>query len=91
MAVRPGSPLRLNIYVDSAQLRDRVKVAAARAGVSVSAYCQESIRRRLEQEGLLPPSRAAARAAAEDLDRIRRTRGPLGVSVSDLVAEGRRR
>lgn len=86
-----GTHLRLNIYVDSPRLRERTKLAAARAGTSVSAYCQEAIRRRLEEEGELPPSRESARDAGRALDRIRHLRGPLGVPVSELVAEGRRR
>jgi len=81
----------LNIYVDSPRFRERVKVAAARAGVTVSEYCQESIRRRLEQEGQLPASRETARAAAGALDEIRHRHRQLGMPVSELIAEGRRR
>lgn len=90
MNSRAGA-VRLNIYVDSQRLRERVKVAAAREQTTVSAYCQDAIRRRLEEEGLLPPERESAKAAAQALDRIRLSHGPLGVPVSELVADGRHR
>ncbi len=88
MAAR-GTRLRLNIYVDSARLRESVKVGAARSGLTVSAYCQEAIRRRLIEDGLLPPTRRTARTAARTLDGIRARHGPVGVPVSELIAEGR--
>jgi hypothetical protein len=66
-------------------------MAAARAQTSVSAYCEEAIRRRLVEDGELEPTRDSARAAAQELDRQRRLRGPIGVPVSELIAEGRRR
>jgi hypothetical protein len=77
--------------VDSPRLREQVKIAAARSGVTVSAYCQEAIRRRLEEEGQAGPGRDRSRAAARALDVARRRYGPLGVPVSELIAEGRRR
>lgn len=82
---------RLNIYLDSPEMRERIKVAAARSGVTLSDYCLEAIRRRLTEEGFLPPTRTKARAAAKALDRLRSRLDPLGVPVRDLIDEGRRR
>jgi predicted DNA-binding protein len=82
---------RANIYLDSRELKERIKLGATRAGVTVSEYCQEAIRRRLSDEGLLPPSRESAKAAAGALDRLRGRHGRLGVSVRDLIEDGRRR
>ncbi|MGH2739985.1 MAG: hypothetical protein ACRDH6_05845 [Actinomycetota bacterium] len=82
---------RLNIYLDSEHLKERIKVAAARAGVSLSEYALEALRRRLAEEGLMPPSKEARRKAARAMDRIRKRIGPIGISVKELVEEGRRR
>lgn len=82
---------RVNIYLDSRNLKERIKLGATRAGVTVSEYCQEAIRRRLIDEGLLPPSRESAKAAARALDRLRGRHGRLGVPVRELIADGRRR
>jgi len=79
---------RLNIYVHTPRLPERVRLAAARRGTSVSAYCEEAIQRQLVADGLLPGD---AHAAAGALDRLRERRGPLGVSVAELIADGRRR
>lgn len=86
---------RLNIYLDSPELQEHIKIAAARRRASLSAYCLEAIRRRLAEDGLLPLSpdeeRSRACAAAETLDRMRAAIGRVGIPVADLVAEGRRR
>jgi hypothetical protein len=82
---------RLNIYLHTPRISERVRVAAARSGMSVSAYCEEAIRQRLVDEGLLPPDGSTARTAARALDRLRARQGPLGVPVSELIDEGRRR
>lgn len=79
---------RINIYLDEPSLHAEVRLAAARQGITLSAYCTEAIRRRLESERA---GAAASRAgAAEDLDRLRNRLGPIGVPVTDLIAEGRR-
>ena len=91
MAV-PGGYSRLNIYLEGPDLREKIRVAAARQGVSLSTYCLEAVRERLVEEGYLPSSQGAAgpRSAAKALDRLRRQVGPIGVPVRDLVQEGRR-
>lgn len=90
---KPLTYLRLNIYVDRAELREAVKIAAARHGVTLSAYCLEAIRRRLMVEGFLPREEreASQQHAARALDSLRSKIGPIGVPVSDLVEQGRRR
>ncbi len=92
MSVAKSYP-RLNIYLDTPELRDRIKVAAARHGVTISAYCVEAIRRRLAEDGLLPPSPEDEKrqAAARSLNRLRASIGPVGMPVSELIEEGRRR
>jgi len=89
---KPPTYLRLNIYVDRSDLREAVKIAAARRGVTLSAYCLQAIRHRLMEEGYLPGQEreASQQQAARALDSLRAKIGPIGVPVSDLVAEGRR-
>jgi len=92
MARSNGYP-RLNIYLDEPELREKIKIAAAREGVNLSSYCLQAVRRRLAEEGYLPASGVSEgpRAAAQALDRLRRKVGPIGIKARDLVAEGRRR
>jgi hypothetical protein len=82
--------VRLNIYLDSEELRRQIGVAAARAGVSLSEYCVRAIRDRLAEDGLGPPDTERARVAARAMDRARRRLGPLGVPVRELIEAGRR-
>jgi len=88
----------INIFLDDPSLRAQIKIAAARHGVTIGAYCLDAIRHRLSEEGLLsaseteePASMASPRAAAHTLDRLRQQLGTIGVPVHDLIAEGRRR
>ncbi|HEY66594.1 MAG TPA: hypothetical protein G4O02_18750 [Caldilineae bacterium] len=85
--------VRLNIYLDDPTLREKIKIAAARRGITLSAYCLGAIRQRLAEDGLLPSRdrELDPRAAAQALDRLRRQIGPIGVPVRELIAEGRRR
>ncbi|HDN79196.1 MAG: hypothetical protein DRI61_06265 [Chloroflexi bacterium] len=84
---------RLNIYLDAPELREQIRLAAAKHQVTISAYCVEAIRRRLAEDGFLPPSLEdeKRRAAAQALDRLRTSIGPIGMPVSELIEEGRRR
>ena len=89
---------RINIYLDDPSLRAQIKIAPARHGVTISTYCVDAIRHQLSQEGLLtmstagvPESQAAATLAAQKLDKLRQQLGTIGVSVRDLIAEGRQR
>jgi hypothetical protein len=88
-----GGYSRLNIYLDDPNLRTQVKVAAARRGVTVSAYCLEAIRQRIASEGQANPSDEELErrlAASRSLDNLREKIGPIGVPVSELIREGRR-
>lgn len=93
---------RVNIYLDDPELHPRIKVAASLRGQSISAYCLDAIREHLEVdeaeiiEGASSvTSKDAGRQttrkmAAKSLKRLRREIGPVGVPVSELIAEGRR-
>lgn len=89
----PTTPrqLRLNIYLDEPDLRQAVKIAAAKEGVTVSAYCVKAVRRQLVDEGFLPGSAERQAEAARAMDLLRRQIGPIGVPVRELIDHGRRR
>ena len=89
----PTTPrqLRLNIYLDEPDMRQAVKIAAAKEGVTLSAYCVKAVRRQLVEEGFLPGSSERQAEAARAMDRLRRHIGPIGVPVRELIHEGRRR
>jgi hypothetical protein len=82
---------RINIYLDDAALKTRLKIAAARRGITISALCVKAIETLLSEEDVNSADTTRARAAAAELDRLREQIGPIGVPVSDLIAEGRRR
>jgi len=52
MAQPTHNRARLNIYLDDARLRRRVKIAAARQDLSVSEYCLRAIKSQLAREGI---------------------------------------
>lgn len=80
---------RLNIYLDDPALREKVKVAAARRRLSISAYVLRALRRQLAEDGLLP-AEEGPEEAAQELDKLRQRIGPIGIPVAELVQEGRR-
>jgi len=85
--------VRVNIYLDDPDLKREIKIAAANCGVTQSAYCVEAIRQRLERERSAEPaagSRQRSRDVAKALDQLRAEIGPVGISVRDLIDEGRR-
>jgi hypothetical protein len=82
---------RLNIYLDEPGLRQAVRVAAAREGVTLSGYCVRAVRDRLVEEGFLPGDSDQRAEAARAMDRIRQQIGPVGAPVRELIHEGRRR
>jgi hypothetical protein len=84
--------VRVNIYLDDPGLRTEIKVAAANQGVSLSAYCVDAIRERLSRarSSVTAQSKLKRRETAAALDRLRSEIGPIGISVRELIDEGRR-
>ena len=89
---------RIGIYLEDEEMARQIKIAAAKRGTSVSAYCGDAIEERLVKDG----ERNAASAEAEALrgrgsaltakmDRLSRKIGPIGIPAAELVREGRRR
>ena len=81
---------RLQIYLDDPMLQEKVKIAAARRRMSLSAYTLMALRRQLAEDGLLSAAESPEEAARA-LDELRRRIGPMGISVAELIEEGRRR
>ncbi len=80
---------RLNIYLDDPALQEKIKIAAARRHMSLSAYALLALRRQLAADGLLP-SEESPEEAARALDELRARVGPVGIPVAELIEEGRR-
>lgn len=82
--------IRLSVYLDDPVLREKVKIAAARRGVSISTYVLQALRDRLAWDEVLLEE-INPQEAAKALDVIRTQVGPVGVPVRTLVEEGRYR
>lgn len=84
----------LNIYQDNPDLQEQIKIAARNRGISVKAYWLRAIRQQLAEDGVLEQTslqKVSPEESAAALDKLRKRIGPIGSSVTDLVAEGRRR
>ena len=83
---------RLGLYLEDEEIKKRIKIAAAKRGISTTVYCAEAIKERLVREGELnDESDGGRKALLSRMDRLRREIGPVGASTSELVNEGRRR
>ena len=87
-----GKYVRVNIYLDDPRLKRDIKIAAADEGVSLSKFCVEAIKDRLRRSRSDTATQEARkqRESATALDRLRNEIGPIGISVRDLIEEGRR-
>lgn len=85
------SPSRLNIYLEDPGLAKRVRVEAARLGMTMSGYCETAIRMRLlADEGPQPRRVSDPEGLERRMDELARRIGPIGIPTSELVREGRR-
>ena len=81
---------RLGLYLEDEEMKRRIKVAAARMGVSTTAYCANAIRERLAKDGEMD-SIEKRKALLAHMDALREEIGPIGVTAAELIKEGRRR
>lgn len=82
--------IKLSVYLDDPTLREKVKNAAARHGVSISTYVLQALRDRLARDEVLLEE-INPQEAAKSLDALRTQIGPIGIPVHILVEEGRYR
>jgi hypothetical protein len=82
----------VNIYLDDSDLKREIKIAAANRGVTLSAYCVDAIRQKLDRDRSVETegSDRRRRDVAEAADRLRAEIGPVGIPVRELIDEGRR-
>jgi hypothetical protein len=81
---------RLGLYVESEEVKKRIKIAAARRGISATAYCTRAIEEKLARDGEendLEKKKALITRMDELSDEI----GPIGMTASELVKAGRKR
>lgn len=83
---------RLGLYLEDEEIKKQIKIAAARKGISTTAYCAEAIRERLQKDGEMSDKVSRDRLALlSRMDKFRQEIGPIGTTTAELVAEGRRR
>jgi hypothetical protein len=83
---------RLSINIEDLSIKEKVRSAAARRDMAIKDYCLEAITRRLQRDGELPGDEEAmrrARGLADRMDQRRGEIGAIGVSVCELIKEGR--
>jgi hypothetical protein len=89
---------RLNIYLEGNDIKRRIKIAAAKRDISITEYCTRAIAEQLIRDGDAAGYEAVGREDVRDkeqilreMDELRQSIGPIGVSVTELIHEGRRR
>ena len=83
---------RLGLYLEDDEIKKHIKIAAARRGISTTAYCAEAIRERLHRDGEVSDKIDRDRLALlSRMDKLRQEVGPVGTTTAELVEEGRRR
>jgi len=83
---------RLGLYLEDEVIRRQIKVAAAKRGMSTTAYCAQAIKERLVRDGEISDKADGNRKALlARMDRLRQEIGPAGMPTAELVEEGRRR
>ncbi|MBI4286070.1 MAG: hypothetical protein HY670_09285 [Chloroflexi bacterium] len=83
---------RLGLYLEDGEIKKQIKIAAARRGMSATAYCAEAIRERLRKDGETSDGvERGRRAFLARMDKLRQEIGPMGTTTAELVEEGRGR
>lgn len=83
---------RLGLYLEDEIVRRQIKVAAAKRGMSTSAYCTQAIQERLVRDGeIIGKADGDRKALLARIDRLRQEIGPVGVPAAELAKAGRRR
>ena len=83
---------RLGLYLEDEVIRRQIKVAAAKRGMSTTAYCAQAIKERLVRDGeISDKADGNKKALLARMDRLRQEIGPVGMPTAELVEEGRRR
>ena len=77
---------RLGLYLDDEDIKGQIKIAAARRGISTTAYCAEAIRERLRRDKETGDGTGREkRALLSRMDKLRQEIGPVGITAAELV------
>lgn len=83
---------RLGLYLEDELMIRRIKVAAAKRGLSATAYCAQAIKERLVRDGeISDKTDGNKKALLAQMDRLRQEIGPVGMPTAEFIDEGRRR
>ena len=83
---------RLGLYLEDETIRRQIKVAAAKRGLSSTAYCAQAIKERLVRDGeITDKADDNKKALLTRMDSLKRKIGNVGISTAELIKEGRRR
>jgi len=83
---------RLGLYLEDAETKKQIKAAAAKRGMTTTAYCARAIEERLIRDGERNTKEVGKKTAfLSRMDKLRQEIGPVGISTGELVKEGRRR
>lgn len=83
---------RLGLYLADVEIKKQIKIAAAKRGMSTTAYCAEAIEERLRREGEMGDKIDRTKIALlSRMDKLKKAIGPVGKRAAELVKEGRRR
>jgi hypothetical protein len=84
---------RLGLYLEDEETKRQIKVAAAKRGMTATAYCARAIEERLIRDGERGTKNEVKSRVAllSRMDELRQEIGPIDISAAELVEEGRRR
>jgi hypothetical protein len=85
-----GKRPRLGLYYENELIRKRLEFAAARRGISTTAYCTKAIEESLVRDGELGTPEERNKFLAE-VDKQRENLGPLGIATSEVTRDPKRR
>lgn len=84
--------VRLGLYLESDEMKQMIKIAAAKRGISATSYCAQAIDERLRKEGTVSEDEKNSRLKfLARVEKLRREIGPVGKTATELVKEGRRK
>jgi hypothetical protein len=81
---------RLGLYLENEDIKKRVKIAAAKRGLSTTTYCARAIKDQLRRDGEVSDDTDKTTLLAR-IDKRRKEIGPLGMTAKELVETGRRK
>jgi hypothetical protein len=81
---------RLGLYLENEDVKKRVKIAAAKRGLSTTTYCVRAIKDQLRRDGEVSDDTDKTTLLAR-IDKRRKEIGLLGMTARELVETGRRK